>query len=245
MNKIIPLLAFSALLLVPLVTHDAFATNIFVENNVLVEDTPPDNSNVICTAGPAICADDFVLTSSSTVTDLHFWTIEESGATFHFDDQVTYTIYNDNAGMPGSIASGPTIVTTSSVPYLGNPNCIGGLFVCYEVWLDIVPGITLSAGTYWIGIENPGTFSGDGWTVWMDSDDLSGSAISLDGGSNWIGSSYDFPIVITGFIVGGSIIPIDFTSLILASAQSFSWMIPVTLSVLGIGLFVFRKSENA
>jgi len=41
--------------------------------------------------------------------------------------------------------------------------------------------------------------------------------------------------------IGGEIIPIEATSLILAGAQSFSWMIPVVLSVLGIGLFVIRR----
>jgi len=47
-------------------------------------------------------------------------------------------------------------------------------------------------------------------------------------------------------LVGGEIIPIDSTSLLLAGAQTFSWMIPVVLSVLGIGLFVAsRKSENS
>ena len=44
--------------------------------------------------------------------------------------------------------------------------------------------------------------------------------------------------------VGGEIIPIESTSLILAGAQSFSWMIPVILSGIGIGLFVVsRKSK--
>ena len=44
--------------------------------------------------------------------------------------------------------------------------------------------------------------------------------------------------------VGGEIIPIETTSLILAGAQTFSWMIPVILSGIGIGLFVVsRKSE--
>ena len=44
--------------------------------------------------------------------------------------------------------------------------------------------------------------------------------------------------------VGGELLPIDNTALILAGAQTFSWMIPVVLSVLGIGLFVVsRKSE--
>jgi len=46
-------------------------------------------------------------------------------------------------------------------------------------------------------------------------------------------------------IVGGEFIPIDSTALLLASAQmNAAWMIPVVLSVLGIGLFVVsRKSE--
>jgi len=44
--------------------------------------------------------------------------------------------------------------------------------------------------------------------------------------------------------VAGEIIPIEITSLLLAGAQSFSWMIPLVVSVLGIGLFVVsRKSE--
>jgi len=45
-------------------------------------------------------------------------------------------------------------------------------------------------------------------------------------------------------VVGGELIPIETTSLILAGAQSFSWMIPVVLSGIGIVLFVVsRKSE--
>jgi len=46
-------------------------------------------------------------------------------------------------------------------------------------------------------------------------------------------------------VIGGSLLPIDTTALLLAGAQSFSWMIPVVLSGIGIGLFVVsRKSEN-
>jgi hypothetical protein len=47
-------------------------------------------------------------------------------------------------------------------------------------------------------------------------------------------------------VVGGEFLPIDNTAMLLAGAQSFSWMIPVLLTVLGIGLFVVsRKSENS
>jgi len=53
------------------------------------------------------------------------------------------------------------------------------------------------------------------------------------------------PIESHCIVVAGEIIPIESTSLILAGAQTFSWMIPVLLSGVGIGLFVFRKSENS
>ena len=46
--------------------------------------------------------------------------------------------------------------------------------------------------------------------------------------------------------VGGEFLPIETTTLLLANAQSFSWMIPVVLSGIGIGLFVVsRKPENS
>lgn len=46
-------------------------------------------------------------------------------------------------------------------------------------------------------------------------------------------------------VIGGEIIPIETTSLLLAGTQSFSWMIPVVLSGIGIGLFVVsRKSDR-
>jgi hypothetical protein len=46
-------------------------------------------------------------------------------------------------------------------------------------------------------------------------------------------------------VVGGEIIPIETTSLILAGSQSFSWMIPLVLSGIGIGIFIAtRKSEK-
>ena len=43
-------------------------------------------------------------------------------------------------------------------------------------------------------------------------------------------------------VIGGKIIPIEQTSLILAGANSYSWMIPVALSVLGIGVLFVRRN---
>ena len=42
-------------------------------------------------------------------------------------------------------------------------------------------------------------------------------------------------------MIGGEIIPIESTSLILAGAQTFSWMIPVIVAALGIAVFIARK----
>ena len=46
-------------------------------------------------------------------------------------------------------------------------------------------------------------------------------------------------------VIGGKIIPIESTSLILAGSQSFSWIILIAFSFTGIGLLVFfKKSKN-
>ena len=42
-------------------------------------------------------------------------------------------------------------------------------------------------------------------------------------------------------VIGGEIVPIETTSLLLAGTQSFSWMIPVVVSAVGIGLVLVRR----
>jgi len=48
-------------------------------------------------------------------------------------------------------------------------------------------------------------------------------------------------------MVGGELLPIDTTSLLLIEAQYTTWLIPIVLStIVGIGIFVVsRKSENS
>jgi len=46
-------------------------------------------------------------------------------------------------------------------------------------------------------------------------------------------------------LIGGSLIPIDSTSFLLAGAQiTASWMIPVVVAGIGIGFVVLRKFKN-
>ncbi len=88
--------------------------------------------------------------------------------------------------------------------------------------------ITLGSNTFLIGWEDLPFDTASGMLGDDDYDDMIYLVTSVDPPS-----------------IGGEIIPIEATSLILAGAQTFSWMIPVVLSVLGIGLFVFRKSESS
>jgi len=97
-----------------------------------------------------------------------------------------------------------------------------------------------SSGTLWASLKCSG--SGNNFLVTVDENngdmtfventvsELDG--ISFDGGPG------------PGLAVGSISIPIDSMSMLVAESQTFSWMIPVVLSVLGIGLFVVsRKSE--
>jgi len=81
---------------------------------------------------------------------------------------------------------------------------------------------------------NDGAFRG----IVRTSNDI--AAIELAGEFNVL-DDLKFSRSCDNIAVAGEIIPIEQTSLILAGAQPFSWMIPVTLSVIGIGLFVIRR----
>jgi len=115
---------------------------------------------------------------------------------------------------------------------------------------------SLDAGDYNIGVSLPAGFTftllGAGSDDALDSNigPLAGVTLSsfplanaqfedtIDAGL--ISSIPEEPIQ----VIGGEIIPLNTTALLLAGAQTFSWMIPVVLSVLGIGLFVVtRKNE--
>jgi len=62
----------------------------------------------------------------------------------------------------------------------------------------------------------------------------------------FIGNITSIQLPSTQTTVGGDILQIDNTTLLLAGAQTFSWMIPVVISAVGIGLFVVtRKSKNS
>ena len=228
MNKVIPLLAFSILLLVPL---DAAATTVIFDSG------PPVNGNGIGAGSPLFWTDDFIPTMSGSVTDFHFFIGSNlfltEGSTF------AYEIRNNGPGHPGNIVLGAgtaTVVEANSFPALcGN---------CFEISTDFDNPVPVMQGeTYWILFEAK---VGQGYI--FDQTEV-GDPFQLT--ENMVdyfptgGLTPNFPMKITALLpIGGTLIPLDTTALLLAGAQTFSWMIPVLLSGIGIGLvLVSRKSE--
>ena len=229
MKKLLSLLAFSVLLLVPLVAQDAFAEtknyigpdngDWFVANNwdpagvpasnddvtVGIPDHPNINSDVLVSAGGSLTIVDGNL-------DIDAGTLTNKGGTIIFGN-------SDDI----DVNSGATFFN----------DCTGTLQIGDSAELNIFSGGTgINHGTI--------TVSGTGHV------DVSLNGLFQNSGNNGA------PIVGLGTveqiaspcIVGGSLLPIDTTALLLAGAQSFSWMIPVVLSGIGIGMFVVsRKSE--
>jgi len=70
-----------------------------------------------------------------------------------------------------------------------------------------------------------------------------GGAININDNRLVANNVFNFLNNICNPPVGGELLPINTTALLLAGAQTFSWMIPVVLSVLGIGLFVVSRKS--
>ena len=208
--------------------QDAFAMTI------LFNEDPPTANDISC--GTGTCGDDFVLTSQSVITDAHFWIEDFTGLG---DNVYQFQIHADNgAGLPLE----PPIQAGAGVVNMAPMSTPGICANCFEVWIDIVPGVPLVDGTYWLAFDTDG---GVTWDLIFDIDPNESVAAHNSGDTIWFeADNFDTSFIITGHLVGGELLSIDSTALILAGAQSFSWMIPLMLSVLGIGLFVVtRKSK--
>ena len=240
MKKVFLLLILVGALTTLLIYQDASAEHILVN-----EDPPSFPTQCFSTGVRGICADDFVLFSSSTtVNDAHFWIVENPGS---FDGIVGYTFYDDAAGMPGLPIVGGSgngiMVSTEVFPSNAN-NCSGK--DCFKVSMNLQFPLILTADTYWIGIDNVNSQ----WQVLADSGG-DGIARLAQGDPNFFAiPNFNFPIIITALdededvvqFVGGEYFTLDTTALLLAGIQTNAvWIIPVVAFASGIGIFFVRK----
>jgi len=249
LNKWLPAIAFSVLLLVPVGAHDAFgAYNTFTGNaGGFVTDTATPQFLTAIGGGP----DDFISFS-----------VDKFGNTITVAlGPVDGTIYSDNVIFTSPLSGTPNMVrhagdgTISSeigpepsfsgilrIDFLSAGNtasAVGFGPVAFATSNEVIR-IYDENNVLVLTISPPPAFTFSFVGVVGTNGDRIGS-IELDGGGFAIQDiQFDFSSV----LVGGELIPIDTTALILAGTQTFSWMIPVLLSGVGIGLFVVsRKSK--
>jgi len=192
-------------------------------------------------------ANDFTLDDPASITDVHFVLVERSGTTYN-NEPIQYAILGDNGGPDPTNVLGSGNAINIEIMNLGPSPLFHDDRLL--VWFDFEESVPVDANVkYWLWLHVGDNFVGAPTLGWEGTQAQIGEFARFYPGSDFTGSS--FPGIDTWFqltdkerVVGGDFLPINSTSLLLANAQSFSWMIPVVLSVIGIGLFVVsRKSE--
>lgn len=96
-----------------------------------------------------IQAEDFTLTSASTLNGVTFWADVLDGSTGYLGN-ITWQIYDNNGGVPGTVLSFGSASPTGAL-YPGAD--ISGGLVGYQFDFTL-PDVSLGAGTYWLGLHN-------------------------------------------------------------------------------------------
>jgi len=207
--------------------------------NHIFDGGPPDqiNANDMTVW---VQAEDFVLANDEVLGDVHFWT----GETGAWDGTLQWFLFLDNAGQPAAapFAQGSGILIDKVL----TGGTVAGLAPEFEYWMDLDTPVPLSAGvTYYLGL-NLG--SPDGMIFWETTSAGFGSTgwESLGGTfDNWFDNGEDHAFFLTKpsvAVVGGELLPIDTSALLLAGAQmNAAWMIPVIVSGIGFAIVIARK----
>jgi len=236
-NKLIPLITFSVLLLFPVGVQKIYA-DILYESATL--------GTIGQTGGISISTTQFVgsrfsISQTVQVTEIggHIQSIGDifgaiiqlpgpsilpSGSPFDAGEVIAFTTFLPSS--PSSDISVPLSVILPPGDYA----------------LVFGSGLFGATGLGGILTNNPETPEGSGSffffsgssTTWINGGGIAEARFTVNGNA-------------VGVAIGGEIIPLDTTALLLAGAQmNAAWMIPVVLSGIGIGLFVvYRKSKNS
>ncbi|WP_339912350.1 PEP-CTERM sorting domain-containing protein [Symmachiella dynata] len=165
-----------------------------VQAAVVFNNGAPDQNNASdMTAW--VQAEDFVLAEDTSVTDLHFWTIE-SGT--NWDGTLDYYLFNDNGANPAvaPFASG----AGQNVKKTATGNTAFGLNE-YSYWVDLENPVLLTGGvTYWIGLHLSNNFDFDGIAWETTSGQFGTNGNGSYGGTfdNWTTGRQEHAFYLTG-----------------------------------------------
>ncbi len=187
-----------------------------------------------------VIADDFVLDETTFITDLHFQTFEQVDDTW--DGTLEYFILDDAGGVPGAVKITGNAINVQKMNIAGTN---------YEYSADLEVPIELDGGvTYWIGIHLAANYDDQPIDLFIAmTDQIDGSTMYAAGDENlnWFASvGLDLAFILTGdTLVGGELLPIDSTSLILAGLQTSAvWMLPIVAGAVGTTAFYLKMRKN-
>lgn len=155
-----------------------------------------------------LVADDFVLTTTTILTDGHFWTAEQQGA---WDGSLVYAVFEDVGGQPGGFSQIVTLTLANpsdvTKTYIDTIN-VGGLTLDRYVYdFDFVDPIELATGTYWFALYLQLGTDPSPWIFWSTTTGQEGSALhgiaANDPTFNWVEltATPDVAFYLTGFTV--------------------------------------------
>jgi len=250
LNKLIPLLAFSILLLVPVGVQKAFAdvttfissddtylNSVLTDSNFNGQTTFAAGRSTTVIAHGVVAFDLSSIPPGSTINDVQL----KLTADLISNPPIPLLLHKITTNWDESTTTWNFPWTTPGGDFLTTSSATQTITVL-DAYIWGSTGQMVNDVQGWV--DDPS--SNNGWLLKRADESVTGFARFFHN----TGNPTDVPMLIvtfnepTGQPVGGQLIPIETTSLILAGAQTFSWMIPVVLSVLGIGLFVVsRKSE--
>jgi len=138
--------------------------------------------------------------------------------------------------LPGESIS--LVFPTDFFPAAGIPSSCGDVVGQYDLIINLGGSLPLVLTTF--EVSDPVQDSdGDGVPDISDNCPFVANPSQADADSDGIGNACDADFV--DVVVGGTSIPIDTTSLLLAGASANVWMIPVVLSAAGFGILIARK----
>jgi hypothetical protein len=192
LSQILQVLFFS-LILITLFSGFAFAQTVILNQVPNQSNAYADNSS-----DSQVVADNFILSSAATVTQIKIWGIYFSSNT-PGTDNFTVIFHTDSGGLPGTVIS-----TQNNVPVThqltGGPPIVG--YTEYVFNLTLATPVALTPGTYWVEIYNDVTGSNDHFyweTGTVDpSNGIAGFAVAHTlPGSNWANNPGELAIEIT------------------------------------------------
>jgi hypothetical protein len=145
-----------------------------------------------------IQAENFMLGSTNTITDVHFWTIEDPNAN-GFAGSIWYGIYDDIGGQPGNLVGGGGFATLDGRTFVQGG--ILGHFDEYAYDLTISPFVALAGTNYWLALHNgllSNTARAEVYWEWTNPNATATGQEMFLPGTTWSGNGGEHAFYLTG-----------------------------------------------